>query len=114
MIQAWVVHCAAGLVRGVRHELSIAVLEPLQRLIGRQVGCLAGGVRGSESPAPRARLAAIGAQQAQPRRLRRDSVETMWFPPCSLEAVSGQWDAGFREVSLTSLLVGHLLWDLAF
>src|SRR5215207_4599907 len=38
---------------------------------------------GVRAPVPRVRLAAIGAQQAQPRKLRRDSVETIDFPPCS-------------------------------
>src|SRR3954452_555515 len=74
VVQAWVVHlcCCGCLIRGVRHKLSIAVLEPLERLIGRQVGCLAGGVRGCESAGAQGQSGSHWSttappQEAQPR-----------------------------------------------
>src|SRR4051795_1350687 len=39
----------ADAVRGRPSHHGLAILEPLQRLVGRQVGCLAGSVRGCES-----------------------------------------------------------------
>ena len=63
------------------------------------------------APVPRVRLVAIGAQQVQPRKLRRDSVETIYFPPC-LEA--GQPPIGSRLSEGKSNELADWLIEVAF